>query len=369
MGRFEYLAALFACGALVFFAFAAPAISNGEADIAKHMFLYAQLSDMCLLFSVAVALDGCPEPAEKLGAARIAAERRRGGGEGSEIRAMGGGESNASGKGGGEVPGGRNSRPGSRARKRECLPRALICVGLALPLALLPLASWISQAALRHMRHAAPERGAYVAVGRLPGASGSDGGAIIWRIVDVFDDGTALLMSEAAVARMAFSPDNIGDWERCSVREWLNGTFLDSFSAAERGLLRRYERDVPLSIETKGESQRGDRDFYASHVPQLSARGFESAYRRSVSDIAALPDVRLIGSLAGDGRQISLSEPYWLDTPYFGNAQMARAVFPDGYVYFQDAKESLAVRPVILMDISGARVGSGSAGDPFVNVF
>ncbi|MDR1061486.1 MAG: DUF6273 domain-containing protein [Clostridiales bacterium] len=171
---------------------------------------------------------------------------------------------------------------------------------------------------------------------------------------------------------MPFSADNSSDWEGSDLREWLNGAFLECFSGDELKLILPYERDVLLSVETKGRAERGDRDFYASHVPSLAARGFDMAYRRRVVDTVALPDIRMAAAPGSAGGAApapggGAAYSYWLCSPYYNNGQMARCVFPDGFVYFQDAKEALAVRPAILIDIAaGLRAGSGSRRDPYI---
>jgi hypothetical protein len=447
-----FAGALCACAAIVFYAFAIPIVSNGEADLAKHMFLYAHLSDMMFLFALASAMNS---PAQA-------------------------------------APGAAPAQGSASAPRRPLLAQDLaICACLAVLLALPPASRQLGSFVMARASHAAPEAGAYVSFGRMAGGAVGDavtagaagvavGEPIVWRIAAVNggdgnhanDDGsddsnsgnngsngdsgdsgsgngnagnanssnddnagnsdargdnsvdgagsadsgnrgnsdngdnggaggngsgnsgndsnhnggasgagdssrsrasgdggaTALLVSEGAVASMPFSADNSGDWEGSGLREWLNGAFLECFSDDELGLILPYERDVLLSVETKGRAERGDRDFYATHVPSLSARGFDTAYRRRVTDMVALPDIQAVAAASDGGAATALGggPAYWLCSPYYNNGQMARCVFPDGFVYFQDAKETLAVRPAIMIDMAGPRAGSGSRDDPYV---
>nr|AGS53994.1 hypothetical protein [uncultured bacterium contig00088] len=53
-----------------------------------------------------------------------------------------------------------------------------------------------------------------------------------WRVLAV-EDGTALLITEPIISRRMFDTDT-NVWEHSGIRSYLNGDFLNSFSAGER---------------------------------------------------------------------------------------------------------------------------------------
>lgn len=295
--------ALALSAALFLYGFVAPIVLGGEGDIAKHMFLFAQLTDMAVLFVIAAAMA---------------------------------------------------AHPGHRFGLRQAG-----CAVMAACLAVLPVKNGISNLLEETRTHAGLEAGAYVALGEYGGKG------LVWRVTEM-EDASATLLCADTLGGMRFSESGGNAWEAASLRAFLNGPFLGSFSREERGLIQNTENSVLLTRGTKGSATSGSRDFYCTQIPSLSARGYALAYQTKVSDLVTLPDIRMISELAAQGADISMRGAYWLRTPYFNNGCMVRCVFPDGYVYFRQADEPAAVRPVIHIAVTDIIAGSGSASDPFI---
>lgn len=94
-------------------------------------------------------------------------------------------------------------------------------------------------------------------------------------------------------------------WESSSLRSWLNGPFLESaFPAAERALLKPESHAVLLSVQDKALAQSGYNDFYAFHVPRYSDRAAAISYARTCRDTVRLPDISLLADLSRSGRLV-----------------------------------------------------------------
>lgn len=299
-----------------------PVMLNGEGDFAKHMFPFIELMDLLLLSCLALSLDKAAPSPEKRPAP---AEAREG-------------------------------RPPRFSRLAGATSPAVGCA-LALVLAL-PLIAGGAQGLWREgSAHPGLESGAYVTLGSY------EGEALTWQVVGQEGDRYTLLCQAENIS-LPFDQAGDNDWRTSSLREWLNGAFLDGFSREERSLLQDREHTLILSDRYREQAERGDLDFACSHIAVLSDRLWQRAYQVQVSDLVCLPDVTLIASLARAGWDMS-GAAYWLDTPYCPSANLTRYVGQDGHVYFGDASAPLSVRPVV--EVAGARVtgGSGSLADPF----
>lgn len=106
------------------------------------------------------------------------------------------------------------------------------------------------------------DRGDYghevVELGAYRQAADGDPTPIAWWVVREFDDGTRLLLAKHALERVPFNDEFVETtWDACSLRGWLNGTFLDeAFSADERGTI--VEALTPVDGETVPVDEGGD---------------------------------------------------------------------------------------------------------------
>ena len=91
-------------------------------------------------------------------------------------------------------------------------------------------------------------------------------GAYSWRVLEI-QDGKALLLSDKVIERRAYhEPGRAVTWETCTLRQYLNGEFYDSFSAAEKALIAetRLTNDDNPWYGTSGGNATTDRIFLLS---------------------------------------------------------------------------------------------------------
>ncbi len=196
-----------------------------------------------------------------------------------------------------------------------------------------------------------------------------EGSPLTWLVTDI-RDGHAELLCTQIVDTLPFSRDNANLWQESSLRDYLNGEFPERvFSESEQALLCAARHPVLLSRPNKTRAETGTLDFGCSHLAEYVGVGYERAYQCETRDMVSLPDAALIMRLSREGYGLADSESYWLTTPYFENGSMVRCVYPDGCVYFQDAKEARGVRPTVYLRLedtaAGIRSGTGSLSDPF----
>lgn len=284
------------------YAFLLPVMLNGEGDFAKHMFAYIELMDLVLLACLAMALD-----------------------------AMG-----HAGRTGAECP----------------------AVGLALALALaLPpglgraAASWRAAAA-----HDTLEPGACVALGSYEGRT------LTWRVTQARGDRVVLLCEEAGI-RLPFDSAGDNDWRTSSLREWLNGDFLEGFAPGERELLQSGTHELLLSNRFREQAEAGEVYFSCSHIAALAARDYPRAYRLTVEDTVTLPNIGLASRLAREGN--GLRGDCWLETPYCPGSNLVRRMGEDGHIYFAPAETVRSVRPEVTVSWTAPVSGRGSEREPF----
>jgi hypothetical protein len=287
-----------------FYFFAGPYVSNGECDLAKHLFAFAQMTDLMVLFVVI-----------------------------SGISAL------------------------DKKEKRRAAPQVLSAM-MTLALLFLPVKAQIAAVTYINRTHGSLEAGAHVKFGSYRGNK------LVWTVLDT--DGAVTLLCSEALTEAAFSEGNGNDWEFSTLRSWLNGEFLRGFSAEERRRIEPIRHAVLLSREDKNAATSGDGEFYFSHVPVLASRGHASAYQKLLDDGVTLPDTGLVTDLTLRGAPIALRNPYWLDTPYYNNGYMVRCVMPDGTVLMREARVASGVRPVIRVKASGILSGDGSSKNPFI---
>jgi len=231
------------------FNFCVPVISNGEADLAKHMFAFAGSMDLMIVISTYVII---------------------------------------------------NMLSASAATSAA--------VFLSIAAILLGSGFFKSAEALVNRRPYHVEMGEY------------NGKKLLWQLIEDGGEGYLLICSSAVeVQPFSVSQDSSrlgsNQWKDSDLRDWLNTEFLKAFKPGEKELILDYENKYLLSLGNIHMKKGGDREFFWTHVPELA-------------------DIR---------REC----PYWLETPYFYDTSMVRAVFQDGYIYMKDAVEKMGVVPAI----------------------
>ncbi|HHW00874.1 MAG TPA: hypothetical protein GXX36_15160 [Clostridiaceae bacterium] len=299
-----------------------PVISNGEADIAKHMFGFVTGTDLMLLLSVIWLICKLVYILFKLK------------------------ETNRSGK---------------------IISNTLLflCISLSAVFLLITYSN-------KPKRYKSLAYGAYVSFGEYNGRK------LLWRVINTDENGILLLSDEAVDFRAFDSEPRDGDknrmkygsnyWPECSLRKWLNGEFLKDFSAAETGLINNYKNKVLLSVYDKEKVEGGNNDFFWMHVPSLAAFGFDDAYHLYVNDKVFLLDIKQLTEYLSDrAAAIKRDYSYWLETVYYANSSMVRVVDEDGYIYMKDANaDSIGVIPALYLKNTATIIdGTGTRKQPF----
>ena len=300
---YEVLFVLFLSAGILAYFFIVPYMSNGEGDLAKHLFASVQLTDLMILFVITAALHEWPIKKARLISAG--------------------------------------------------------CLTMTFCLVFLPLKAEISHTIRLTESHDFLETGAYASYGTYLGKE------LVWQVAEA-DSSVITLMCAEAIADAPFSTDGGNAWEASDLRQWLNTSFITAFTEDEYARLLCINNSVLLSHETKGMAASGNRDFYFSPVPSLASRGYEEAYQTVTQDIVTLPDIDFISRLAVSGADITQKEAYWLETPYFNNGDMARCVIPDGRILMREVTEQVGVRPVIYITAAAPLSGSGTYTNPFI---
>jgi len=292
--------------------FLMPIVTNGEGDLAKHMFAYAQLVDLLFLLALAQAAElpfrGAPW---------------------------------------------RSAGPARRIAAAAAWGMlAVFCLQQAAP-AVLP-------AVRDRLPHSGLEEGAYVQLGQW------EGEPLLWQVAGREEDGWVLL-AVSPVAELPFDRDGgYGSnlWAESDLRQWLNTRFwTEAFTSGERALCGERTHRVLLSQADRGLATSGYNDFFAFHVPAYSDRGMEDALAMECTDAVRLPDIRLMAELSRAG--LASGPPCWMETPYYNNGSMLRCLGGDGYFYMKDAGAVCGVRPVVVVDAPQAAEGAGTRADPF----
>ncbi len=165
------------------------------------------------------------------------------------------------------------------------------------------------------------------------------------------------------------------DWATSDLRRWLNREFLANLSSEERNLLNA------ASLKTLGSSLRperlpiGDQPHYWSSLPRDAEQNYDRAYGRYAEDLVFPLDAQQLSRFVA-GRGVSAAkkttprgEPtaYWVRTPYAGSASMVRIVGEDGFVYHRDAASvRIGVVPAAFLRADVAiQVGSGTPERPY----
>ena len=164
--------------------------------------------------------------------------------------------------------------------------------------------------------------GDIITFGRYPQTeSGTDNTPIEWQVLDI-QDGKALLISKYALDCQPYNVSNVDmTWETCSLRAWLNGTFLNSaFRSEETGRILKTEVTAdqnPKYLADAGRSTK-DRVFLLS-VPE--------AEKYLASDV--MRQCQVTEFAKAQGAYLSSKEIcwWWLRTPGYLGSSAANVSF------------------------------------------
>lgn len=174
-----------------------------------------------------------------------------------------------------------------------------------------------------------------------------EGSPIVWEILDQKPDGSVQAVSKQVLTIRPF--DTTGQhgsnlWSESSLRQWLNGAFLENFTAEEQSRLQTAENRIVLSLPYADRSEGGDHAHFWTGVPDTAAFLRESAYYQTVTDKVSL---LTLDDYQRGGFHRAAGKPYWLADSYTGNGEMVRYADKYGFAIYCDANQPLGVRPVI----------------------
>jgi len=126
---------------------------------------------------------------------------------------------------------------------------------------------------------------------------------IVW---EVLNEETGLIVTKDIVCKKAFDESNCNKWSTSTIRKWLNGEFLATFTEAEKDAI---QGEIRLLEESEINELQGD-----ERIKAFEWEGWM----------------------------------YWLKSPYAANSYYVRCVNPDGSVYDNGACDGrLGVAPAL----------------------
>ena len=198
--------------------------------------------------------------------------------------------------------------------------------------------------------------GDYITYGTYPQtAAGNDSTPIEWLVLEYDEkNNKALLISRYGLDCQPYNT-NYTDvtWETCSLRTWLNGTFLNkAFSKAEQGAILTTEVDNSKSQgywSTNGGKNTQDKVFLLSYAEAWKYFKNDEARKCAPTDYA-IKQGTWTSSYIVDGRATCY---WWLRSP--GSSSSSAAYVDDrGARYNPNVNDSRdAVRPAFWLDLSG----------------
>ncbi len=165
------------------------------------------------------------------------------------------------------------------------------------------------------------------------------GEPIKWETVEEYDDGTSLLITKHCIGYMPFD-ETSNRWEESDLRVWLNGEFLEEFSAADRERIVPTENRSFLTYEERGDAVDGNHAHYWNFTKSLVNDMSETAYYNYVTDEVFIPTLSAMeGMPAG--------ESYWVMCPYTSNSYMMRFMNGDGFILHTGVGNEIGVRAML----------------------
>ena len=178
-----------------------------------------------------------------------------------------------------------------------------------------------------------------------------EGSSIEWIVLDVRDNGDALLITKYVLEMKPYHDEKTNaDWEHCTLRTWLNGSFFDSaFTKEEKKaiLSSKIENPDNLEFSISGGNATEDRIFLLS-FDEANQYFQKSKDRRCLpTDLAVEHGV--MTSLKGSSKGCA---PWWLRSP--GRDPHSAACVRDfGYVLssgYNVYYEGYGVRPAMWVE-------------------
>jgi serine/threonine protein kinase len=178
-------------------------------------------------------------------------------------------------------------------------------------------------------------------------------GAYMWRVLDI-QDGKALIISEDIVSeRVLNQKDEAYVWENCDLRNYLNETFLQSFTQEEQNAIVEVTNNNKANewAYYGGGEDTIDKIFLLSLEEVINYFGDSGQLDDYTSVADRFLDQYCGARKADDGHGWSI---WWLRSPSWNVANFVTHVDHDGAISLSgsDADTSLGVRPALWIDIS-----------------
>lgn len=203
--------------------------------------------------------------------------------------------------------------------------------------------------------YSATEGWQYLELGTFPQTLEGGLEPILWRVLAV-EQNRAYLLSEYVLVNRRIHNDDAqyaqsgGDFTQTEMYAYLNGAFLDSFTAEERALLS--PRDGALMTLASVDDLR-NRDY-----------GFISNISRGATGTAWA----IQNGLFQYGHAFGNTSPYWTCTPYDGVAYAACCTKAGGNIgWIRVVVQNEGCRPACYITLDGITLdgGSGTLANPF----
>ena len=192
--------------------------------------------------------------------------------------------------------------------------------------------------------------GNYVTYGTYPQtAEGDDNTPIEWLVLDYDEENNrALLISRYGLDCQRYNTGYTDvTWETCSLRTWLNGTFLNkAFSKAEQGVILTTNVDNSKSqgyYSTNGGKNTQDKVFLLSYAEAWKYFKNEEARKCKPTDYA----VKQNAYKASNGNCY-----WWLRSPGSSSSSAAGVRYSGARSYDDVDYTTFAVRPALWLDLS-----------------
>lgn len=332
------------------YAFMLPYISNGQADIAKHLFLAGHILDFMLLFSLG-SLIALPASRKVYPLSKQYSFIKCDGIQFDRIAEK-------------EV---------ARQFRNKTFLIVIIIIALIFVL-LSPIQAFMVESKMFN-RDKTISKGEFIQLGAMNKEVAEAGVdyPLKWRVLRVQNE-KADILAVKPVAQRRFSDLASGLygsnlWKSSELRSWLNSSFMDCFTPNEKAIMISTEHRVLLPEFCANKADEGTREVYWIHVASLCAGGWKDAYAARSTDMIRLPNLSEIQAMARSCVPLTKALPYWLIDPYYYNDSMVRYAGRDGYIYMKDAAETLGVVPVITVDINKTDWnGDGTEKSPWRSV-
>ncbi len=178
--------------------------------------------------------------------------------------------------------------------------------------------------------------------------------AISWMVLAV-DGSRALLISRYALDAVPYNEVwKDMTWEECSLREWLNSTFInDAFTSDEKSAILTTKVDNSKSQGNSGWNKDGGYDT-SDQVFLLSYKEAKDYFRKTDSSLCKPTEYAIAMGVWKNGKNYC---HWWLRSPGKTQNCAAYASSESTYSSTEDKNRAIGVRPVIWVDLSQAAFG------------